>query len=79
MCSQFFHDVQITGLKQDSTYYYRIPAANGTTESQILSFITARSAGTPGPFTVAVLNNMGYTNAQGTRRRFRSPFCLAWW
>ncbi|KAL4790136.1 Metallo-dependent phosphatase-like protein [Aspergillus venezuelensis] len=42
--------------------------SNGTTESQILSFKTARKAGAPGSFSIAVLNDMGYTNAQGTHR-----------
>jgi acid phosphatase len=65
-CSQFFHEVQITGLKADTTYYYQIPAANGTTQSQVMSFATARAAGNPTEFSVAVVNDMGYTNAQGT-------------
>ncbi|KAJ1559315.1 hypothetical protein HK405_011117 [Cladochytrium tenue] len=65
-CSQFFHEVQIGGLDHDTTYYYQIPAANGTTTSDVLSFRTARKAGDPRPFTAAVLNDMGYTNAQGT-------------
>jgi hypothetical protein len=47
-------------------YYYRILAANGTTASDVLSFTTARAAGDPTEFTVAVLNDMGYTNAGGT-------------
>jgi hypothetical protein len=68
-CSQFFHEVQITGLAADTTYYYQIPAANGTTQSDVLSFKTGRAAGTPGSFTVAVLNDMGYTNAQGTQEQ----------
>jgi acid phosphatase len=53
-------------LKSDTTYYYQIPAANGTTESGVLSFTTSRAAGDPNEFTVAVLNDMGYTNAGGT-------------
>jgi acid phosphatase len=65
-CSQFFHEVQITGLQADTTYYYQIPSANGTTASDVLTFTTGRSAGNPTEFTVAVLNDMGYTNAQGT-------------
>ena len=65
-CSQFFHEVQITGLKLDTTYYYQIPAANGTTTSGILSFTTGRAAGNTKPFSVAIINDMGYTNAQGT-------------
>jgi hypothetical protein len=68
-CSQFFHEVQITGLAPDTTYYYSIPAANGTTASDVLSFKTSRKAGTAGSFTVAVLNDMGYTNAQGTQQQ----------
>jgi hypothetical protein len=65
-CSQFFHEVQIGGLKPGTTYYYQIAAANGTTASDVLSFTTARDAGVPGDFTVAILNDMGYTNAAGT-------------
>jgi hypothetical protein len=68
-CSQFFHEVQIAGLKSDTTYYYKISAANGTTASDVLSFTTARAAGNPKEFTVAVLNDMGYTNAGGTHQQ----------
>ncbi|KAH6659055.1 acid phosphatase AphA [Truncatella angustata] len=65
-CSQFFHEVQLKNLTADTTYYYKIQAANGTTASDILSFTTGRAAGDVKPFTVAVLNDMGYTNAGGT-------------
>jgi phosphodiesterase/alkaline phosphatase D-like protein len=65
-CSQFFHDVLITGLDSGTTYYYMILSANGTTESDVLSFKTALAPGEKKPFTMAVLNDMGYTNAQGT-------------
>jgi hypothetical protein len=53
-------------LKPATTYYYRIAAANGTTASDVLSFTTSRAAGDPTEFTVAILNDMGYTNAEGT-------------
>ncbi|KAH6995480.1 Metallo-dependent phosphatase-like protein [Ilyonectria sp. MPI-CAGE-AT-0026] len=65
-CSQFFHDVQISQLKPGKTYYYKIPAANGTTVSKVLSFDTARAPGDKAEFSVAILNDMGYTNAAGT-------------
>ncbi|KAF4449376.1 acid phosphatase [Fusarium austroafricanum] len=65
-CNQFFHDVQIDNLKPGTTYYYQIPAANGTTKSDVLSFTTARGAGDKSEFSVAVINDMGYTNAAGT-------------
>ena len=65
-CSQFYHEVQISGLKADTTYYYQISAANGTTASDVLPFTTSRAAGDSTEFTVAVLNDMGYTNAGGT-------------
>jgi len=65
-CSEFFHEVQIGGLAADTTYFYQIEAANGTTASDVLSFTTARAAGDTKGFTVAVLNDMGYTNAGGT-------------
>ncbi|KAK4545898.1 hypothetical protein LTR36_002462 [Oleoguttula mirabilis] len=68
-CSQFFHNVQLPNLAPDTTYYYQIPAANGTTASQVLSFRTARVAGDTTPFTMAVLNDMGYTNAGGTYKQ----------
>jgi hypothetical protein len=68
-CSQFFHEVQISNLKADTTYYYQIPAANGTTKSDVMSFTTARAAGDSKAFTIAVLNDMGYTNAQGTQKQ----------
>jgi hypothetical protein len=67
-CSEHFHEVQITGLKPNTKYWYKIPAANGTTESQTLSFKTAHAAGDRSEFTVAVLNDMGYTNAHGTHQ-----------
>lgn len=50
-------------------YYYQIPAANGTTASDVLSFTTARKAGDPTEFSVAVLNDMGYVNAKGTHKQ----------
>lgn len=65
-CSQFYHEVQIGGLKPDTTYYYQISAANGTTASDVLSFTTARDVGDSKEFNIAVLNDMGYTNAGGT-------------
>lgn len=60
--------MQIRNLKPDTRYYYKIAAANGTTASSVLSFTTARDAGDRESFTVAVLNDMGYTNAGGTYR-----------
>ncbi|KAI9700554.1 MAG: hypothetical protein M1820_006708 [Bogoriella megaspora] len=68
-CSQFFHDVQLGNLNADTTYYYRILAANGTTASSILNFTTARAAGNDKGFAIAVLNDMGYTNAHGTHQQ----------
>lgn len=65
-CSQYFHEVPITSLADDTTYYYQILASNGTTASDVLSFTTARAAGDTSQFSVAVLNDMGYTNAAGT-------------
>ncbi|KAJ6095311.1 Metallo-dependent phosphatase-like protein, partial [Penicillium sp. IBT 16267x] len=67
-CSQYFHEVSLPNLESGKTYYYQIPAANGTTESDVLSFTTARKAGDTTEFTVAMLNDMGYTNAQGTHK-----------
>lgn len=67
-CSQFFHDVQITGLQADTRYFYSIAASNGTTASQVFSFVTARETGDDCEFTIAVLNDMGYTNAHGTHK-----------
>ena len=80
-CSQFFHEVSLPHLESGKTYYYQIPAANGTTESEVLSFTTARKAGDPKEFTVAVLNDMGYTNAQGTHKyltQAASEAAFAW-
>lgn len=68
-CSQFFHDVQIDNLEAGKTYYYRIEAANGTTASSVLSFTTLKAAGNKDSFEVAVINDMGYTNAQGTYKQ----------
>ncbi|KAK4940754.1 hypothetical protein LTR10_019147 [Elasticomyces elasticus] len=68
-CSEFFHDISITKLKSGATYYYQIPAANGTTASPVMSFKTALAAGDKTSFQMAVLNDMGYTNAQGTFRQ----------
>ncbi|KFY43833.1 hypothetical protein V494_01797 [Pseudogymnoascus sp. VKM F-4513 (FW-928)] len=66
LCSQWFHEVPIKNLQPGTTYYYQIPAANGTTVSEVEKFTTARAAGEEGEFSVAVLNDMGYTNAAGT-------------
>ncbi|RAL08271.1 purple acid phosphatase family protein [Aspergillus homomorphus CBS 101889] len=68
-CSQYFHEVSLDNLEPGTTYYYQIPAANGTTKSDVLSFKTAREAGDKGSFSVAVLNDMGYTNAHGTHKQ----------
>lgn len=65
-CSQFFHDVQLTNLKSGTKYFYVIEASNGTTASHVMEFQTAHAAGTKQEFTIAVLNDMGYTNAHGT-------------
>lgn len=66
MCSQFFHNVQLENLKPSTKYYYTIAASNGTTESPILDFTTAAAKGDSSGFKIAVLNDMGYSNAQGT-------------
>lgn len=68
-CNEFFHDVQISPLLSDTTYYYQIPAANGTTASDVLTFKTARVAGDSREFSIAVLHDMGYTNAGGTYKQ----------
>ncbi|KAF7193734.1 Acid phosphatase [Pseudocercospora fuligena] len=82
LCSQYFHNVQIKNLKPDTTYYYLIPAANGTTASQVMSFKTARTVGDKRPFTMAVLNDMGYTNAHGTHKQLvdavKDGIAFAW-
>ncbi|ORX41237.1 putative acid phosphatase [Kockovaella imperatae] len=65
-CSQFFHEVSLPDLKDDTTYYYQIPGGNGTTPSQVMSFKTGLKAGCAQSFSVAVINDMGYTNALGT-------------
>jgi acid phosphatase type 7 len=65
-CSQFFHNVQIEQLQPGTTYFYQIPAANGTTQSTVLSFTTAQARGNPSQFSIAINNDMGYTNAGGT-------------
>lgn len=67
MCSQYFHNVLLQDLTPGTTYYYSIAASNGTTASPTLSFSTAKAAGDDTGFTIAVLNDMGYTNAQGVR------------
>lgn len=68
MCSQYFHNVLLENLKPGTTYYYSIPASNGTTKSETLHFSTARAPRQKGEFKIAVLNDMGYTNAQGTHK-----------
>lgn len=67
-CSEYFHEVTIGDLQPGATYYYKILASNGTTESDVLSFTTARRAGDKKEFSIAVLNDMGYTNAKGTHK-----------
>lgn len=68
-CSQFFHEVRIENLKPGQTYYYQIPGGNGTTPSDVLSFTTALKAGDKTEFSVAIIADMGYTNAKGTHAR----------
>lgn len=68
MCSQYFHNVLLRNLKAGTKYHYSIAASNGTTASQTLQFTTAPAAGGDEGFTVAVLNDMGYTNAKGTHQ-----------
>ncbi|KAF5633554.1 acid phosphatase [Fusarium sp. NRRL 25303] len=65
-CSQFFHNVQIENLQPGTMYFYQIPAANGTTASPVLNFTTAQAVGNPSQFSIAINNDMGYTNANGT-------------
>jgi hypothetical protein len=67
-CSQFYHDIQISGLKPNTKYHYQILAANGTTASNTMEFTTARAAGDKTGFEAAILNDMGYTNAAGTQK-----------
>ncbi|KAK9463200.1 acid phosphatase [Lipomyces oligophaga] len=83
MCSEFFHDVQITNLEAGTTYYYQIQAANGTTESDVLTFTTGKSAGDDSAFTVAVICDLGYTFANGTYKYLvedteADEFAFAW-
>lgn len=56
LCSQYFHNVQLTGLQPGTTYYFQIPGGNGTTPSQALTFTTARAAGDQTSFSVAVIS-----------------------
>ncbi|KAF9065538.1 acid phosphatase AphA [Rhodocollybia butyracea] len=82
-CSQFFHEVQLKNLHPDTEYFYQIPGGNGTTESQVLSFRTALSPGQHGQFTVAIINDMGFTNAKGTHKFLTAgaesgEFSFAW-
>ena len=68
MCSQFFHNVLLNNLTAGTTYYYTIAASNGTTQSPTMNFTTAQAVGDSSAFTIAVLNDMGYTNAKGTHK-----------
>jgi phosphodiesterase/alkaline phosphatase D-like protein len=70
-CSQFFHEVEIDGLRSSTQYYYQIQSANGTTASDVLSFTTAHAAGDSKEFTVAIINDMGYANAAGTHNQLK--------
>ncbi|KAJ5623490.1 acid phosphatase [Penicillium lividum] len=68
-CNQFFHEISLPNLESSTTYYYQIMAANGTTESDVMSFTTAQKAGDKRSFSVAVVNDMGYMNAKGTHQQ----------
>jgi acid phosphatase len=68
-CSQFFHEVTLEHLHPGKTYYYRIPGGNGTTASDVLSTTAALGKGDSAEFSVAVLADMGYTNAKGTHEK----------
>lgn len=63
--------MQLKHLAPSTTYYYQILASNGTTPSDIESFTTARPAGDAAEFSIAVLNDMGYTNAAGTMQQLQ--------
>ena len=58
-CNEFFHSIDITGLQDDTVYYYQIPGSNGTSQSDVLSFRTAKAAGSEGAFTLGVIHDMG--------------------
>src|ERR1700712_4568058 len=67
MCNQYFHNVQITELSPDTVYNYYIAAdPSGTVQSQVFTFKTAVAVGSDTPYTVSVINDMGYENAAGT-------------
>jgi len=57
--SEFFHDVPITGLQAGTTYFYKILASNGTTQSGVQQFTTAKAAGDTSQSTIALINDMG--------------------
>ncbi|KAF2774321.1 Metallo-dependent phosphatase [Teratosphaeria nubilosa] len=68
MCSQFFHNVLLRGLKPGTTYYYSIPASNGTTPSPTLKFTMAPATESAEGFSLAILADMGYINARDTHK-----------
>ena len=68
-CSQYFHEVEIYNLEPGATYYYQIPGGNGTAASEVLSFTAAPEPGDSQAFSIAVVNDMGYTNARGTHEQ----------
>lgn len=75
-CSQHFHEVKIGNLTAGTTYFYQIPAANGTTASEVMSFTTAQAAGDSKQFSAVLLNDMGYANAAGTRKQIQKVSSL---
>ncbi|KWU43666.1 acid phosphatase AphA [Rhodotorula sp. JG-1b] len=84
-CSSFFHNVEIPErvlIEPGSTIYYSIPGGNGTRPSDVLTVKTALKPGCEAEFEVLVLNDMGYTNAHGTkeylRRHAQEGAAFAW-
>lgn len=58
LCSQYFHDVQITNVPANTMIYYMLPAVSGTTASQVMSLKTAMAAGTNQPFNFSIVADM---------------------
>lgn len=72
LCSEYFHDVQITGLPANTMIYYQLPAISGTTASQVLSVKTAMAPGTSQPFNISIVADMGRLHHETREQARRS-------
>lgn len=70
-CSDYFYDVELSGLQSGVVYYYQIEAdaCSGQLASPIYSVKAPLAAGHQQEYQIYIYGDMGYTNAADTRYR----------